>query len=399
MKKTFTADYENFSLRLKMIDDRQVFIVISVLNGMNALTVCENMFRELVQILAAYKITIFHERIFGSLSFYNYVDKVRSNLFAGQGMEGSQPYTYIEGNPWWGKGLAGITIHGIVGDDVKITDIRYGDQICGKMWEDEEAQYLMLQGMRDQRSKSSYYRQTLEMFRVTDQVLKEYGYESREIVRTWIYLRDIAGQYDDFNKARNHMFRQLNLMPEQVDDQLFEQMDMPASTGIEADNPFQANGVMDVYAIKKKKTSNVLIQSQNGVRQKSAFRYGSAFSRAMKVRHQSGEYLFLSGTASIDESGESVFLDDIEKQIAMTDKVIRSLIQEAGFDFSNLGEGTVFLKKPEFIREFLSFCQKNHLDEKQFIIVTANICRDDLLFELDATFMKPTGEDEKSDNE
>lgn len=384
--------YENFILYLKFIGNQQVFLVASVTSNVsNIEDLCMEMYTEIASVMHENKIESLHERIFGSLSLFESVHKIRTNIFKEYSIDSEIPFTFLEGNPYWGKGISGINIHGVILESPtdKVCNIKHDGRVCGRTWENKDSHCLMLHsihGLKD--SSMDYYNQTLEMFGKADDILKENGFEFRNVVRTWVYLQEISKQYDAFNNARNLKFREFGLIPNELDNNLYEQVYMPASTGIECYNTFQASGVMDLFAIKKKQSSNIIIESENGNKQKSAYRYGSAFSRSMIIKDEANKYIYLSGTASINKKGETVYIDDIKNQLEMTGSVIKALIKEEDYDFNDLCEGTVFLKKADYLSDYREYCQKNELWEMPCIITLANVCREDLLFEMDATFSK-----------
>lgn len=51
-----------------------------------------------------------------------------------------------------------------------------------------------------------------------------------------------------------------------------------------------------------------------------------------------------------------------------------------------MSEATVFLKSADYLDDFGTYCEKNNLKQIPSIVTVANVCRDDLLFEIDATF-------------
>jgi Endoribonuclease L-PSP len=50
------------------------------------------------------------------------------------------------------------------------------------------------------------YEQTLAMFGVAEDLLQQAGMEFRDVVRTWIHLRDIDRDYAGLNRARRTFF-------------------------------------------------------------------------------------------------------------------------------------------------------------------------------------------------
>ena len=58
------------------------------------------------------------------------------------------------------------------------------------------------------------------MFGLAEDLLRQAGMEFRDVVRTWIHLRDIDRDYADLNRARREFFAARGIDP------------VPASTGI-----------------------------------------------------------------------------------------------------------------------------------------------------------------------
>lgn len=384
---------QNFTLNLKSIDDEQVFLTASIINNeKDPLEIFKELYVEAARILNEKGISIFHERIFGSISLYEHINKIRSDVLSIYCENSVIPYTYIDGSPYWGEGISGINIHGIIVNnksEESISNIEFDNKICGRLWKTRRAEILILNsinGLNSNNVKYDNYNQALNMFEKANYVLKQYGFEFNNVIRTWIYLHDILDQYNEFNKARNTKFKEFKMLPSEINDKQYENIYMPASTGIDGNNPFGAAGIMDVLAIKKCDHFELSIRNISGAKQKSAYRYGAAFSRAMVIDDQRSKYVYLSGTASINDKGETVYIDDIKRQIEMTGSVIETLSYSEGLSIRDVCEATVFLKKAEYFADYKEYCQKNKL-QLPCIITVANVCRDDLLFEIDATIM------------
>ena len=63
---------------------------------------------------------------------------------------------------------------------------------------------------------------------------------------------------------------------------------------------------------------------------------------------------------------------------------VKALIQTKGAALSNICDATVFLKNPEDIKIWHEVSGANGLDKMPQVCMVADVCRDDLLFELDA---------------
>lgn len=391
MMKPEITEFPNFKISITSVDQKQVYIVLIVnseTKGCDYKSVCKEMYQEIASFLKDHRVVIFHERIFGSLSLHEEVLKIRKSIYDNIQVGSNSPFTYVEGSPYWGEGIAGINIHGILIDDTdEVRYVSHEEEVCGVYWKNRGFQSLMLHSIYAKDNSLDNYSQAIRMFERTDQILKENGFGFTDVVRTWIYLADILAQYNDFNKARNYKFKEFGLIQSEMKIDTLEQFYLPASTGIGCNNPFLASGVMDIYAIKPSSDSTVTIRNETGKKQRSAYRYGSAFSRSMVVENGKYKTIYLSGTASINESGDSVFIGDICGQIDLTYKVIAALIQKEELTFYELCEGTVFLKKADYICHYEKYGLETGLPQLPLIPIVADICRDDLLFEIDAAFV------------
>jgi enamine deaminase RidA (YjgF/YER057c/UK114 family) len=92
----------------------------------------------------------------------------------------------------------------------------------------------------------------------------------------------------------------------------------------------------------------------------------------------------VSGTAAIDERGASLFPDDIHNQIACTLDKIESLISPDGANLKDICAATIFIKRPEYAEVFHEVAASRGLKELPHVCVVADICREELLFEMDA---------------
>ncbi len=383
MKIEIKESNENYNLYVKSVDGKQVFITIANQNkDQNILKTASLLYKKAYEILTKYNITVFHERFFGTNKFYHDVQKIRAEELKLNTQD--KCFSYIEGSPYWGEGISGINIHGIILSDEEIKDVEFNGVVCGKLYKTEAVDYMLVHTVHGNKD-SDYYGQTYEMFQSMIQVLNKYDFQLKNVIRTWIYLDKILLQYDEFNKARTKVFLENGLWSESVDVDKTEEIYMPASTGISCGNPHGLTVISDVLAIRTKNSEKFKFSSESGKDQKSAMRYGSAFSRAIVLDDKTSKYVYLSGTASIDDLGNTVYLDDISLQIDKTYLVIDALLDISSMKLNNMVEGTVFLKKAEYIDAFVEYCKKRNI-ELPALITVADVCRDNLLFEMDGTF-------------
>ncbi len=120
-------------------------------------------------------------------------------------------------------------------------------------------------------------------------------------------------------------------------------------------------------------------------RQKDAFAYGSAFSRGAAVRMPGATWISFSGTAAIDEAGVSCHPGDFRAQMHMTLDVVEALIAQEGATLADICNATLFLKHAGSAAECRRVLRERGLEGLPGVPVVADVCRDDLLFEMDGT--------------
>jgi enamine deaminase RidA (YjgF/YER057c/UK114 family) len=112
--------------------------------------------------------------------------------------------------------------------------------------------------------------------------------------------------------------------------------------------------------------------------------YGSSFSRAIELSSQSGRRLLLSGTASIAPGGQTLWPGAARQQVAQTMQVVEAILGSRGFGFSDLTRATAYFKRRADARVFTEWCGAHGLRLQPVTLAQCDICRDDLLFELEA---------------
>ena len=145
------------------------------------------------------------------------------------------------------------------------------------------------------------YEQTLGMFGLAEDLLQQAGMEFRDVVRTWIHMRDIDRDYADLNRARREFFAARGIDP------------VPASTGIGGGPVPEGHDLcLGVYAVKAGRPLVRTVMTSPTLNE--AAQYGADFVRGMKVVETNKVALHVSGTASIDEHGRTAHVGDFEAQ-------------------------------------------------------------------------------------
>jgi 2-iminobutanoate/2-iminopropanoate deaminase len=122
-----------------------------------------------------------------------------------------------------------------------------------------------------------------------------------------------------------------------------------------------------------------------------ASEYGSAFTRGLRVDLPGGiTHLLLSGTASVSETGETLYPGDFRAQLWRTYHNITGLLESEGATWHDVVRTTCYLRDIERdYQEFNSVRNEffNALGLDPFPASTgiqARICRSDLLVEIEA---------------
>jgi enamine deaminase RidA (YjgF/YER057c/UK114 family) len=215
--------------------------------------------------------------------------------------------------------------------------------------------------------------QTKDAFTLFNSQLTKVGMEFIHVARTWIYLDQLLDWYDEFNVLRTDFFNQEDIFNHLV----------PASTGIGASNVDGSAIILGGFATLPKGDHATVIAPVSSPLQCPAWDYKSSFSRAISVTSDSGQQIMISGTASIEPGGLTVHLDDIEKQIELTMKVIDGMLQEVDMNFSNVSRATAYCKEAQYLSSFKAWLEKNNLSEMPVAFSHADVCRHDLLFEVE----------------
>jgi len=218
--------------------------------------------------------------------------------------------------------------------------------------------------------------QTLGMFALAEDLLRRAGMEFRDVVRTWIHMRDIDRDYADLNRARREFFRARGIDP------------VPASTGI-GGGPVPAGHdlCLAVYAVKAGRPLLRTVMTSPTLNE--AGEYGADFVRGMKVVEANRVALHVSGTASIDEHGRTVHVGNFDAQADRMLVNIAALLKRQGAGIDNVVSAITYLKHPgdaPRLREKLcaaGFAGFPHA------LVAAPICRPELLCETEALAVQP----------
>jgi 2-iminobutanoate/2-iminopropanoate deaminase len=126
-----------------------------------------------------------------------------------------------------------------------------------------------------------------------------------------------------------------------------------------------------------------------------AFHYAkpSSFARGMRLDIGNVVILLISGTASIDEKGETVHMGNFRAQMRRTLKNITALLAAEGATWKDIVRTTCYLRDidrdyAEFNEERTAFFKEQGLDPLPASTgIQAKLCRPELLVEIEAIAM------------
>jgi enamine deaminase RidA (YjgF/YER057c/UK114 family) len=322
---------------------------------------------------------------------------LRAAALSRMGVQADWPVTVLEGAPASGTELGGVQLWGVAarpqaGQRVETVDLSArGARIRGREWIAPDFRLLVLAaidgspGSGTGAGANTAPEQARLMFERASAALAARGFSFPQVARTWIYLARILDWYGEFNQVRNAHFRQVGLAGA-------DQAPFPASTGIEGRHD-GAECLMDLLAIDTRSAEPANGLSVRPIlrteRQGQAAAYGSAFARAVVLDRGGKKIIHVSGTASIDADGHSTHLDDVSAQYCGTLLSIAALLEQEGASLTDICQGTLFAKTPAVARACRQVSRRLGLAPLPLVEVIADICRPELLVEIEAIAIAP----------
>lgn len=223
---------------------------------------------------------------------------------------------------------------------------------------------------------SDAFTQALATFDAAAHLLRECGMDFGDVVRTWIYVRDIARDYDALNRARREFFRRAGIALR------------PASTGVEG-GPFPDahDFAITIQAVRSSRPLDVRPMSAPTLNE--AWSYGADFSRGLRMTDANKTALHVSGTASIDEGGGTAHVGDVVGQAARMLRNVAALLGGQGATLADVVSGVTYVKDRNLAPAVRSALAQYGLDALPLAFVEAPLCRPELLCEMEVVALLP----------
>lgn len=192
-------------------------------------------------------------------------------------------------------------------------------------------------------------------------------------VRTWIYVRDIDRNYGEMVQARRELFERHGLS---------SRTHTLASTGIEGcTHDPNALVTLDAYAIAGLDPGQVrFLHAPSHLGPAAA--YGLTFERGTRIDLGDRVHTFISGTASIDPTGQTLHLGDVKLQTERATANVRALLDDAGAKLSDVAMLLAYLRDPTDL-PLVEECLRASFEGIPMLFLAARVCRPGWLVEIE----------------
>jgi len=256
---------------------------------------------------------------------------------------------------------------------------------------------LVVSGITDKSDSNDFKEIAESSFSKLASILELEGFNKEHIIRQWNYIENILElksdnekqfqKYQLFNEARNSFYKGTQLVA-----------GYPAATGIGMKYggliidfiAWKSSGITEVYPINNPKQiasyqygQEVLIGNDIEKELKSP----PCFERGKLICSNGSSTLYVSGTASI-LGEETVGYNDLEKQTITTINNINVILEESinkCRDVNKIKHIRVYLKSKKDFQLIKDICSQTY-GEIPIVYVLADVCRDNLLIEIEAEY-------------
>lgn len=198
------------------------------------------------------------------------------------------------------------------------------------------------------------------------------GVSPANVLRASVYLGDIARDYGDFRAAHDQFLNQHNL----------DDWPVLAVHGGHL-HPHEALCGMDLHALVNPEAAQIhwLPSKTPGD--------AARFVRGVKVVLREHTYLFVSATAAaVDKDMSSA--EALALSVQRTVAELRELFRGHGADFGDLAQVVTRLKSTSLVEPYESLCAGLDWTHVPHTIVRADLCRPELLAQIELTAIIPT---------
>ena len=308
--------------------------------------------------------------------------------------------TFVVQPPCCGAAL-GVELWALGGPGVTVK--RFGPNLLAV--ESDGIRWIHCGGIRGDAAMDGAYGESLSAFQQMQRHLVAAGISFEQVVRTWIYVNQITDgpdgrqRYQELNRARTEFFQNLRLCAKNRTPGAPETI-YPASTGIGT----RGTGIAMCCMALDSQRADVFLMPLENPQQTAAYDYQALyspqspkFSRAMAVVQGHFVTTLVSGTASIVDAltchpGDIVrqteqTIDNIERLIA-PENFAHHGMPGAGATLRDIAKLRMYVKHQEDYEKCREVCERL-LPRVPAIYLHADVCRPDLLVEIEAVAFSP----------
>jgi enamine deaminase RidA (YjgF/YER057c/UK114 family) len=227
--------------------------------------------------------------------------------------------------------------------------------------------------------------QTREIFANLSASLHKHGMTIRNnMIRTWIFVRDVDNHYQGMVKARREYFETIGLTAKTR---------YIASTGI-LGNCVDCKTLVTLDALSVQNLKEEQIVRMNALENLSdTIVYGVTFERGFRIRYGDRSHIYISGTASIDADGNTIYISDVRKQAERTLDNIEALLKPQGATMSDMQYLIIYLRNVKHWSQIQDILVERIPDSVAIIPVEAPVCRPNWLIEIEGVGAIPDATD------
>ena len=237
-------------------------------------------------------------------------------------------------------------------------------------------------GMQEHSGDSE--QQTRRLLERYEEDLRQYGATLADnCIRTWFFVRDVDSHYAGMVKARRENF---------IAEGLTEKTHYIASTGI-GGSPSDTRALIQLgtYAMTGFEPSQQrYLYAPTHLN--PTYEYGVTFERGTCMEYGDRAHVLISGTASINNKGEVMYVGDIKKQADRMCENVEKLLEEGGASYADVMQIVVYLRD---IADYK--CVKRLFDTRfpdiPTVITLAPVCRPTWLIEMECIAIVPKQND------
>jgi enamine deaminase RidA (YjgF/YER057c/UK114 family) len=380
MYSTTQTDFAQYQSKVIFAGQAERYFLTLDLNDEHNLDRVRSLYKDFLNQLKRLEMVPVYEKVFGDESVNSILKAVRDSMGYSYFPSAIVNYHTLTEAP-----ISSIFIYAIKVLDEDACSVHYTSNLSVEV-KIGNCRHLHLLKVEDTTEVTGEGGTFDKLFSSLEAQLTRNSFRPKDIVRTWFYVNKIKQNYPEFNDARRRYFDKNEIKYTE------NAAELPSSTCIGA--PIAEVKVIqaDAYYMCRQhnpgiKVGRMFNQEQNEANG-TTYLFQPTFARATEIVTPYYTEIQLSGTASINQHGESVYLNNSYQQILTTLKHVKGLLSQHSMGFEHLVQSTCFFKRKEYYQDYLSALDSLGIQNFSHTFVIGDVCRDELLFEIDGIAVK-----------